>query len=215
MARSLLIRLLHIAAKYHTAINRAICGVYYKSLLGYVEGNVQLEPGIELRTPQKIKISQNSLIKRGTILNGHSSSKAFGLVLGHGTYIKEYCYIDSYGGYIDINANCSIGQHCLIAGQGGISIGEYVMIGAFTYILSSNHVFDTLELPYALQGDRCKGVHIGNNVWIGGGSMILDGVTIGRNSVIAAGTIVTKDVPPNVLVGNDLKIRKIKDLHKQ
>ena len=72
-----------------------------------------------------------------------------------------------------------------------------MMIGGHCYILTSNHVTESLELPYMLQGDRCDGVVIEDNVWIGGGSIILAGVRIGKNSVVGAGSIVSQDIPPN------------------
>jgi len=70
------------------------------------------------------------------------------------------------------------------------------MIGGHTYIIGSNHRFDSLELPFKFQGVTARGITIEDNVWIGGGSIVLDGVTIGRNSVIGAGSIVTKSSRP-------------------
>ena len=90
-----------------------------------------------------------------------------------------------------------------------VYIGDHVMIGPYTLITTVGHPLSALErrdyLAYA------KPVRIGNDVWIGGNVTILPGVTIGNNVVVAAGAVVTKDIPDNTLVGG-VPAKKIKDL---
>ena len=90
-----------------------------------------------------------------------------------------------------------------------VRIGNYVMIGPNTLITTVNH-------PITPKGRRehlgiGKPVTIGNDVWIGGNCTILPGVTIGNNVVIAAGAVVTKDVPDNCVVGG-VPAKKIRDI---
>ena len=90
-----------------------------------------------------------------------------------------------------------------------ITIGDNVMIGPNTLITTVNH-------PLSPKGRRAhlgiaKPVRIGNDVWIGGNCTILPGVTIGNNVVVAAGAVVTKDIPDNCVVGG-VPARKIKDI---
>ncbi|KAL6617511.1 sugar O-acetyltransferase [Neocallimastix sp. 'constans'] len=86
---------------------------------------------------------------------------------------------------------------------GGITFGNNVQIGPRVSIFTVNH---DLNNRYALQ---CKGVKIGNNVWIGGCASIMPGVTIGDNAVIAGGSVVVKDVLANTIVGgNPAKVIK-------
>ena len=90
-----------------------------------------------------------------------------------------------------------------------VYIGDHVMIGPNTLITTVGH-------PLSPMGRRkhlgiAKPVHIGNDVWIGGNVTILPGITIGNNVVIAAGAVVTKDVPDNCLVGG-VPAKKIKDI---
>ena len=76
------------------------------------------------------------------------------------------------------------------------------MMGPEVIIYTQNHAKDQMEIPMRLQGyNKIEPVEIGNNVWIGRRAMIMPGVTIGDGVVIAAGAIVTKDVPNNVIVG--------------
>jgi galactoside O-acetyltransferase len=159
---------------------------------------INVHSSVEIRNSDKVTIKKNSIIKKGTIINGRSPNK-IGISFGEETYIKEYCYIDAYDGKINFEGYTAVGQFSIIAGEGGINIGKYVMIGAHSYIITSNHIFKRLHIPYILQGNNSKPIIIKDNVWIGGNVIILPGVTIGENSVIGAGSIVDKDVPPNTL----------------
>ncbi|WP_129616182.1 acyltransferase [Bacteroides cellulosilyticus] len=106
--------------------------------------------------------------------------------------------------------NIEIGEGCLInhnnvlqAGKvnAKIRIGNYVHTGANVMIIAFNHAFDTREKPTIKQDYYDASVIIEDDVWIGGGSIILAGVTIGKGAIIAAGAVVNKDVPPYSIVG--------------
>ena len=104
---------------------------------------------------------------------------------------------------IDFVCQMNIGQHVFVnhsltcMAAGGITIDDGVMIGPNVRIVTDNHDFTNRMVL------RCKPVHICHNVWIGVGAIILPGVTIGENAVIAAGAVVTKDVAPNTIVGGN------------
>jgi len=197
MATALLSGAVGVAASGLSKCRRLIARYYFRTILGTTESPYQIDLGVEIRNADRVSVGSNTVIKRGTILNGRSDERRFGLLLGPESYIKEYCYLDSYGGFIEIAGPCAVGQFCVFHGGGGLKIGRYVIFGAHCQVIASNHIFANLELPYMLQGDRARGITIEDNVWIGGGSIILDGITIGRNSVVGAGAIVTRDVPPN------------------
>ena len=156
-----------------------------------------------------MRLGESVVIKKGCILNGRATQPGGGISLGNYSYIREYSYLDSYGGFIETDDYVAIGQFSIIDGEGGVSIGKYTMIGAHVYIIGSNHRFDSLELPYKLQGNAAYGIDIEQNVWVGGGSIILDGVSIGRNCVLSAGSIVTKSIPANT-IHSDAAPRELK-----
>ena len=93
-----------------------------------------------------------------------------------------------------------INQNCTFYDLGGITIGDGVMIGPNVSILTSGYPIAPAERR---SGVTAKPVVIGANVWIAGNVTIIGGVTIGDNAVIAAGSVVTKDVPPNTMVGGN------------
>ena len=99
--------------------------------------------------------------------------------------------------------NISIGNHfyanfdCIMLDGGDIEIGDHVLFGPRVGIYTSNHAIDATE---RINGAcYAKPVKIGNNVWIGGGVQINQGVTIGDNTIIGSGSVVTKDIPSNVI----------------
>ena len=104
---------------------------------------------------------------------------------------------------IDFPKQITFGKHVFINHNftamsiGGIEFGDNVQVGPHVTIVTDNH---DLEHRYVL---RCKRVLIGNNVWIGAGVCIMPGVCVGDNAVIAGGSVVTKDVPANTVVGGN------------
>ncbi|CAF1069213.1 unnamed protein product [Adineta steineri] len=88
-----------------------------------------------------------------------------------------------------------------------VYVGNYVLIGPDVKLYGATHPIDPQERLNGLEYG--KPIRIGNNVWIGGGSIIVAGATIGDNSVIGAGSVVVKDIPANVVaVGNPCKVIK-------
>ncbi|WP_417808819.1 acyltransferase [Thioclava sp.] len=120
--------------------------------------------------------------------------------IGAGSLVREGAILQSYGGDIVIGAKSAINPYCILQGNGGISIGNSTLIAAGVKIFSANHIYSNESSLIQTQGETCKGIRIGNDVWIGGGCIILDGVTIGDGAVIAAGAVVTHDVPAKAVM---------------
>ena len=107
---------------------------------------------------------------------------------------------------IKIGSNVSINRSSFLHGGGGIQIGNDVLIGPNVTIYSQNHVFNNKDILIRKQGYNIKKVNIGNNVWIAANVIILPGVSIGDNCIIAAGTIVTKSITKNSIVKNQITL---------
>ena len=111
--------------------------------------------------------------------------------------------------------NVYINHNCVFLDAGGITIGNRVMIGPNVGIYTPEHAFDPV---LRAQGyEISEPVTIGDNVWIGGSVVILGGVTIGENTIIGAGSVVTHDIPANVIaVGNPCRVlREISEEDKK
>lgn len=103
----------------------------------------------------------------------------------------------NFGKHIRIGKNVFINHACSFLDLGGITIEDDVQIGPRVNIVTENHPVD----PAARKSLDLKSVRIKRNAWIGAGATILPGVTIGENSIVAAGAVVTKDVDDNTIVG--------------
>jgi acetyltransferase-like isoleucine patch superfamily enzyme len=103
----------------------------------------------------------------------------------------------NFGRFIKLGKNVFINHACTFLDLGGITVEDDVLIGPKVNIITENHPLD----PSDRRALICKRVLIKRNAWIGAGATILPGITIGENSVVAAGSVVTKDVPDNVVVG--------------
>ncbi|MCC8112966.1 MAG: sugar O-acetyltransferase [Bacteroidales bacterium] len=106
-------------------------------------------------------------------------------------------FYSDFGRNIHLGKNVFINCNCQFQDQGGIFIGDGALIGPSTIIATLNHD----QNPERRQNMRHAPVHIGRNVWTGAHVTILPGVTIGDGAIIAAGAVVNKDVPANVIVG--------------
>lgn len=110
-------------------------------------------------------------------------------------------YGSAIGEGLKIGNNSSIGPYSYIGCSGYIEIGDNVMMSPRVSIYSENHLFDDPDLTIKEQGVKREFVKIEDDCWIAANTVILSGVTIGRGSVIAAGSVVNKDVPPYSIVG--------------
>lgn len=132
---------------------------------------------------------------------------------GKNVWIAAPFHVD-YGENIHIGNNCEINMNCIFLDCNTITIGDNTLIAPNVQIYTVFHPIKASERFTPQKGSEfpfCKSltapVRIGNNVWIGGGSIILPNVTIGDNVVIGAGSVVTKSIPDNRLaVGNPCRV---------
>lgn len=122
--------------------------------------------------------------------------------IGNDCVIREYSYfqLTKPNPKLFIGNGVVIGRYCMITVKDTVTIGDNTIIGAFVQIIDHSHTF---RLGGTIKDQEAKidPVFIGDDVWIGAGSKILCGVTVGRGAVIGANAVVTKDVPENAIVG--------------
>lgn len=159
------------------------------------------QPGI--RVARSVRLASSALLQ--TESDGH----AFGgrIVISDGVTLSDGAILATYGGSIEIQPNAYVGPYCVLYGHGGLVIGRNCMIGAHTVIVPANHGFSRTDLPMNAQPLTREGITIGDDVWIGAGCQVLDGVRIGNGAVIGAGSVVTRDLEPfSVAVGVPARI---------
>ena len=135
--------------------------------------------------------------------------------IGEGCYIEPPFHANWAGKHVHFGNNVYANFNLTLVDDTDIYVGDKVMFGPNVTVATAGHPIDP-ELRYQAMKYNIP-VHIGENVWIGANAVVLPGITIGDNSVIGAGSVVTKDIPPNVIaVGNPCRVlREISEHDKK
>lgn len=122
--------------------------------------------------------------------------------IGKRTSLDRGVILRAYGGVIRIGSDCSINPYAVIYGDGGLVIGNGVRIAAHTVIVPADHIFSDPDKFIFEQGESRLGITIEDDVWLGAGVRVLDGVNIKKGTVVGASAVVTKSTEPfGVYVG--------------
>lgn len=181
-----------------------IRGVFLKIKLKSSSGLIFAGKNTKIFHSHKISTGRSLIIGDGVRIDALSKN---GIVFGNNVTIQSNSIIECTGVINDlgeglvIGDNVGIAPNCFLQIRGKVTIGSNVLFGPGVYLFSENHNFSEISKFINEQGTSRKGVVIGNGVWVGSSSVILDGVSIGDNSIIAAGGVVTKNVPPNEIWG--------------
>jgi acetyltransferase-like isoleucine patch superfamily enzyme/glycosyltransferase involved in cell wall biosynthesis len=182
-------------------------GFYHRLFLQNASGMIFIGKGVKLRNRGHIRVGRNfiaedhceiqGLTKQGIHIGDNVTVGSFAMVRPSGYYGREI------GEGLDIGDRSNIGAYCYLGASGGITIGKEVMMGPRVSLFAENHNFERTDITMRQQGVIRKRVVIEDDCWLASGAIILAGVTVGKGSIIAAGAVVTKDVPPYSIVGGN------------
>lgn len=175
-------------------------GLFLKKRKGivFVGKKVKIKHANHITTAGGLTIGdycQINALSKGGIEFGNNVS------LGSGTIIECTGVIRELGETLKIGNHVGFAQNCFVEVRGNISIGNDCIFASGVSMAAENHNFSDVENPIRLQGATRKGITIEDDCWVGTNAAILDGVTIGKGCVVAAGAVVNKDVPPYSIVG--------------
>jgi len=185
-------------------------------LIMRIEGVVAIERGVRIRFADQVRLARGVYLDEGVYLHACPG----GIEIGENTLVMHHAELHVYNfrnlphAGIRIGRDSLIGEFCLIRGPGGVTIGNRTYLSPAVHIYSSDHRFDDPERCFVDQEITAQGVTIEDECWIGAMVIILDGVTIGKGSVVAAGAVVAEDVPPHTLVAG-VPARVVRDLRGQ
>ena len=159
---------------------------------------LRLNPNIKIGKPCAMNHSAKLNLNFGGTIN-----------IGKCCEIHDQCTVETNGGDVTLGDFCSLNSASYIYGHGSVTIGDYVRIASGVKIISFNHNFKQKESNVLDQGMSRKGIVIHDDTWIGANSIILDGVTLAKGTVIGAGSIVTKSTTEyGIYCGNPAKFIK-------
>jgi acetyltransferase-like isoleucine patch superfamily enzyme len=132
------------------------------------------------------------------------------------SWVGNRTKLRAHGGFIRIGSKSVLGEEITFNTYEEISIGRECVIADRVMFIDFDHIVADVETPIRKQGLYSKPVRVGNNVWIGYGACILRGVTVGDGAVIGTNAVVTKDVPPNAIVGGvPAKVLRMREAPEQ
>lgn len=134
--------------------------------------------------------------------------------LGEYSTIEDFCTINNGVGHVIIGKETRIGMSNVIIGP--VTIGNCVIIAQNVVMSGLNHSYEDIDVPISKQKEITALINVEDECWIGANAVITAGVTIGKHSVVAGGSVVTKSIPPySVVVGNPARVIKQYDFEKK
>jgi len=194
------------------AIGYFLRSKFYKLLLKRVGKGVIWGRNVTLRHPHKIEIEDNVAINDFAVLDAYGGEKS-GIKIGEGALISRNTVLNSKGGFIEIGKRTNLGMMSIIFSRDcKVRVGDDVLFSAYCYLMGGgSHSIERTDIPIAYQGAECRGIEIGDNVWLGSGVRVLDGCKIGRDSVIGTNSFVNSDIPEfAVAAGSPAQIVKMR-----
>jgi acetyltransferase-like isoleucine patch superfamily enzyme len=181
---------------------------YYAGLLRHVGKNVRIGCGVKILNPQYVSLGDNVSIDDHCTLMARSER---GIALQEGARLKYGVYLDteSAEGYIEIGKRVYIGTGCCLHGHKGLEIGDDTLFAQNITITPYSHKFEELGKTIISQGGHSRKITIGRDCYLGMSVSVVYSADIGEGSVIGAGSVVVKTIPPfSVAVGVPAKVMR-------
>jgi acetyltransferase-like isoleucine patch superfamily enzyme len=174
--------------------------------------NVLFGRNVTLRVPQRIELGNHALIDDNAVLDAKGNPDSSFIRCGNETEISRNAILACKGaGSITLGNFVSIGRNALLSARAPIQIGDNCSIGPYACVLASGHDWSDPDTPVLLQDRDVEEIVIEENVWVGAHVTILDGVHIGKGSVIGVGSVVTHDVPSyRIAAGSPARVVRVR-----
>lgn len=169
--------------------------VFFRRLFKTAGADLIFGRGLSIRHPGRISLGNKVAVDDHALLDA-SGQEAKEIVLGDEVIIARNCMIQAKIGSVTIGSRTEVGANTIISSISRIEIGKYGLIGPYCLIGGGHYNTEKTGIPMMNLGWTSRGpVEVGDDVWMGAGVTVLDGVRIGTGCVIGAGAVVTKDVP--------------------
>ncbi|HET6454757.1 MAG TPA: DapH/DapD/GlmU-related protein [Armatimonadota bacterium] len=185
-----------LASPMPGALGYFIRGKVLPRLLSRAGKGLVIGRNVCIRHPGRIHIGKGVVIDDNVVLDAKGDSDE-GITIGDAVILGRNTIVSCKGGSIEIGDNTNISANCMLISETRLSIGSNVLIAGMCYIIAGgNHSIERTDIPIIAQPMIQKGgVTVEDNCWLGANVTVLDGVTIGRDSVVGAGSLVNMDIP--------------------
>lgn len=193
------------------AAGMALRKLFWPRLFGACGKGVQFGQGLILRQPHRIRIGSRVVLGERCVLDARSPEEAVAIDIGDDVMMSVGVMLSCKGGRIALGANIGVGPGTTMQSMAGepVTIGQDGIIGAGCYFAGGgNYNTERTDIPIRLQGKRpMGGCRVEEDCWFGARCTVLGGVTVGRGSIIGAGAVVNRAIPPlSVAVGVPAKV---------
>lgn len=185
--------------------------IFYPFLFKKVGRGVVFGRSLTLRHPHKVSIGDYTFIDDGVVLDAKGKQNR-GIVIGKNAVIGRNTILSCKEGSIELGDFCNLSANCSLMSETEITVGRYSFLAGHCYLVAGgNHSYERTDVPIMFQPSLDKGgIAIGEDVWLGASVTVLDGVSIGRGSVVGAGAVVI-DALPEFSVAVGIPARRIRD----
>jgi acetyltransferase-like isoleucine patch superfamily enzyme len=184
--------------------------IFYPRLFKKVGRGTVFGRSVTLRHPKKISIGENVVIDDNTVLDA-KGPPGCGITIGNNVIVSRNTILSCKGGSIHIGDNTNIGTNCLIHSESVVRMGSNILVAAYCYLVAGgNHDFSRTDIPIIQQRSISKGgIVIEDNVWLGASVVVMDGVTIGRDCIVGANSLVLHSLPEFAIAfGSPARVHK-------
>ena len=169
--------------------------IFYPALFRSVGKGVIFGRNIIVRHPHKVVIGDNVILDEGCLIDAKGCTGK-GIEIGNEVIVSRNSSLVGKYGSIRIGDRANIGTNGLFGSMGHVEIGENTLFAANCYVGGGMYRMDRIDVPVVKQGSYTRGpVKIGDGCWLGAGSVVIDGITLGRDVILGAGAVATKDLP--------------------
>lgn len=176
------------------ALGLALRKVLYPLLLGSVGKGVVFGQNVVLRHPHKIRLGDGVTVDDLVVLDAKGASNR-GIDVGRSVFLGRGTILSCKDGDITIGDHGNFGFHCEVFSGSSVVVGKHGLFAAQAYLVGGGHEFEQGDRAVIDQPRTSRGIVLGDNVWLGTGAKVLDGVRIGSDVVVGANAVVNADLP--------------------
>jgi len=180
------------------ALGLALRKVMYPWLFGSVGRGVVFGQGVVLRHPAKIRIGDGVTVDDLVVLDAKGTGNR-GIEIGDGVFLGRGTILSCKDGDITLGPHTNLGFHCEVFSGSTVTVGRHGLFAAYVYLVGGGHEFERADLAVVDQPRSSRGITLGDNVWLGTGTKVLDGVRLGSHVVVGANAVVNTDLPEGAI----------------